>query len=81
MGRHRKREAEYHNKKDGSQNVEVIALTEDKTYEQILIHEILDLLPFTLREEALTVLLSGDGRATRRVGRLIREHLPQQARE
>ena len=76
MGRHRAKEAEYHKRKAPDLEA-VTAAPEDAMFERILVHEILDLLPFALKEEALTVLVSGDGRALRRIGRVIRESLPQ----
>ena len=45
-------------------------------YARILIHEILDLLPYAKRAEVLTAMLSGDWRRIYRAGRVIRRALP-----
>lgn len=45
-------------------------------YARILIHEILDLLPYAKRQEVLTAMLSGDWRRIYRAGRVIRRALP-----
>jgi hypothetical protein len=45
-------------------------------FEQALIHEIMDLLPYSYREDALKGLLSGDGRVLRKVKRLLEDKAP-----
>lgn len=47
-----------------------------RRFELILVREILDLLPYTVRDEVLTALLSNDGKRINRAGRLVREALP-----
>ena len=69
--RHKKKEAEWKNMRRSILGVE--KASPDKTYERILLHEILDLLPYAVKEETLTVLLEGDGRSIRRMGRIIQE--------
>jgi len=53
------------------------AVTMRDDYNTFLVREILDLLPFTIKDEVLTALLSNDGKRIGRVGRLIRETLPK----
>lgn len=48
---------------------------------QITLHEILDLLPYITREEAIRVVLEGDGRGIRRMGTKIRGMVPPSALE
>jgi len=48
---------------------------------QIMLHEILDLLPYITREEAIRVVLEGDGRGIRRMGTKIRGMVPPSALE
>ncbi len=47
-----------------------------RAYEAILLREILDLLPYTVKDEVLTALLSNDGKRIGRAGRLVRATLP-----
>ena len=46
-------------------------------YEVLLLREILDLLPYSLREETLLALLSTDGRKINKAGRKVRKVLPE----
>ena len=48
----------------------------DRTEEIILIREILDLVPFAVRDEVLFALLSNDGKRLKKAGRLVRESVP-----
>lgn len=48
----------------------------DRIEEVILIREILDLLPFVVRDEVLFALLSNDGKRLKKAGRLVRESVP-----
>lgn len=52
-------------------------VTMEADYNAFLVREILDLLPFTMKDEVLTALLSNDGKRIGRAGRLIRETLPK----
>jgi len=45
-------------------------------FDRILLHEILDLLPYVTKEEVLTALIDGDGNRLIKMGRIIRETLP-----
>lgn len=77
--RHRKKEREWN-------QIRIPIMGHDKpvldlAYETALVHEILDLLPYAMKEDTLKVLLEGDGRDLRRVGRLIREQLPDLSKE
>ena len=54
---------------------------EDLKHELTLLHEILDLLPYVTKEEALRSLADGDGRIIRGVGRKIRELLPDLSKD
>lgn len=71
-----------HRRKEGLWNsIRVPILDHDRAvaglqFERALIHEILDLLPYSKREEVLIGMLSGDGRVLRRLGRVIRKLLP-----
>ncbi len=72
--RHRKKEREWN-------QIRVPIMESDKEvandqFEKALLHEILDMLPYALKEDALRALLADDGRMIRRVAREIRETLP-----
>ena len=74
IARHRKRERDWSIVRlpiNSSDHV-----TSGLDFEAIMLREILDLLPYSLKDEALVALVEGDGRVLRRVGREIREALP-----
>jgi hypothetical protein len=74
IGRHRKKERDWKNLKIQVRQTE--RSVDGLQYEYALVHEILDLIPYTLKDEALIAMLEGDGRDMRRIGRLIREQIP-----
>ena len=72
---HRRREARWHTLRVPMDEKYRAVL--DRTYQTILVHEILDLLPFAVKEDVLKVLLTKDGRLYRKAGRRVREALPE----
>ncbi len=74
IARHRRKEANHHGRiiiPVSPVHPETYALQ----YEMALAHEILDLLPYAIKEDVLK-RLQGDGRELRVVGRIVREALP-----
>lgn len=73
---HRAREAKW-----GGLRVRLIAAmfvtNAADNYEALLVHDILALLPLTVRQEALRALASDDGRRIKKAARLIREAVPE----
>ncbi len=73
--RHKRREKRYNNFRVSVTGAEVA--DEGIRYDQILLREIMDLLPYSMRVEVQDVVeRDDDGRRIRRVGRTIREMLP-----
>jgi hypothetical protein len=77
IGRHRKKERDWNTLRVPIQeNDRAIVGVQ---FEQILVHEILDMLPYAVKEEALKAMIEDDGRKLRKIGRKIREELPHLA--
>jgi len=76
IGRHRKKESRYNTLRVSIRDFE--PTTPGLQYEQALIHEIMDLLPYANKEEALKELLTAaeDGRTLRKIKRLLKGKLP-----
>jgi hypothetical protein len=74
VGRHRKRERQWN-------TIRIPLYDHDRgvmglQYEQALIHEILDLLPYSNREEVLKSLLSGEGKVIKEVKSILEKKYP-----
>ena len=75
IGRHREKEADYKRIKDALK-IEIRSKTtvsDEQMYASVMVHEILDLLPLAVKENALQAMLLDDGRKFRKIGREIRE--------
>lgn len=73
---HRKRMAKHHGGLRVRMIEEITKADYGLEYENLLVKEILALLPYAVKQEALRALAGADGRSIRRAGRLIRENLP-----
>lgn len=75
VARHRKKEAQWNKVR-----VAIAGAAEmgeiDLRMNQLMVHEILDLLPYIKRREVLEAMLSNDMKRILKAGRLVREELP-----
>lgn len=76
VGRHRKRERDWNSIRVTIRNVDKTHNEDDLRMNQIFLHEILDMLPYALREEVLRELAKGDGRKLGRLGKSIARLFP-----
>lgn len=81
VARHRKKEAQWNTFKISIRETSKGDDFWETKYNQILIHEILDLLPYSFQNKVKKALEIGDGRTINKVGRLIREMLPHLVRK
>jgi hypothetical protein len=75
VARHRKKEAQWNKIR-----VPIVGAAEkgemNLRMDQIMVHEILDLLPYIKRREVMDAMLSNDMKQIMKAGRIVREELP-----
>ena len=76
-GRHKKKEREWNNFRVSIISKDKPVDMEKMMFNRVLLHEVLDLIPYSLKKETLNVLLKdGDERKINRLGKAIARLLP-----